>query len=202
MPIFVGRVPSCLVATASTRVCIYVIKEDLLLHRLKEDLMVACDGEPASLDYVITSILLPVFIALPDNAKSRQRLMRVVIPIKASLSIRFVWPFWPSVSSSCSLFRLYVFVCNDVERVAWETSMTIDGHIESLTVSDNFISHSWDVNLELIFIIQDEEAKFIDIHKIIFNVSCSYIFLYFMRVNKLKHDITWQKLPDLFIYTF
>lgn len=49
MPIFVGRVPSCLVATVSTRVCIYVIKEDLLLHRLKEDLMVACDGELAGI---------------------------------------------------------------------------------------------------------------------------------------------------------
>lgn len=47
MPIFVGRVPSSLVTTASTR--IHVIKEDLLLYRLKEDLMVACDGELAGI---------------------------------------------------------------------------------------------------------------------------------------------------------
>jgi len=47
MPIFVGYTPSCLVATASTN--IHVIKEDLVLYRLKEDLMVACDGEPAGI---------------------------------------------------------------------------------------------------------------------------------------------------------
>lgn len=98
------------------------------------------ESRPASLDFVITSISLPVFIALPDNAKSCQRLMRIVIPIKMSVSIRMILPTLRFVLPSCSLFWLSVFVRNDVERAAWEMSMTIDGHTESLTTLYHFIS--------------------------------------------------------------
>lgn len=81
--------------------------------------MAACveESRPASLDYVITSILLPVFIAFSDDAKPRGRLMRVVIPIRASvLALSFL------VLPSCFRVRfdyLYTSTCDDdVKRMA------------------------------------------------------------------------------------